>query len=70
VKRFVPDVPSLVDLDTGGDGFVETQPCFLPRRFFASEASERSFISAPLAHMTSEARDRSAEAVAFCGIWD
>jgi hypothetical protein len=43
----------------------QATPFFAPRRFFASEAAERGFIAQVLAHMTPEARDRSAGAADF-----
>lgn len=44
---------------------IESCPAYLPRRFFATEAAERAFISEMLARMAPEARARSADAVRF-----
>jgi hypothetical protein len=46
---------------------VQMSPWFAPRRFFASEAEERAFIRAALAHLNDEGRARSKDAVAFAG---
>jgi hypothetical protein len=47
---------------------VEGHPQFLPRRFFASPAEEKSFLSEILARMSTEARARSRDAEAFVGV--
>ena len=43
----------------------QATPFFAPRRFFASEQAERTFIAGLLAHMTPDARERSAGAADF-----
>lgn len=40
---------------------------FAPRRLFSSEEAERKFLALALAHMSSDARARSAEALRFAG---
>jgi len=43
----------------------QASPFFAPRRFFANEQAERTFIAQLLAHMTPEARERSHGAADF-----
>jgi len=43
----------------------QATPFFAPRRFFADIAAERRFVAGVLAHMTPEARERSAGAADF-----
>jgi len=44
---------------------LEGYPQYMPRRFFASSADEKAFLSGILAHMSPEAKGRSCEAEGF-----